>query len=250
VHQRLVLRPSSGLRPDGWRCICHPVVVHVTEADDLDRSSDAEVDILDLEFVAADGAVAGLVRLELRPLAGVSRFMAAVLRPRADPIVVIDYDLPLSRGALEFRAPGVWAELCCETPLDHWTIGLEAFGLGVAAHEVVTPSTYGTRVAVGLDLDLDTVSAPDGDGSAFSVGVRVHGEVLVDEASYEIDGVGVRRRRTDGHRPTSTLLAAPPPLHGEVRVGWPAEDGLPSTERRGWFMGSRPGWTSLDYSGA
>jgi hypothetical protein len=36
---------------------------------------------------------------------------------------------------------------------------------------------------------------------------------------------------------------------GELTIAWPEEDGLPSVERRGWFGGSRPGWTSLVYDG-
>ena len=33
------------------------------------------------------------------------------------------------RQGLEIRADGLWAELMCETPGEHWTFGLEAFGV-------------------------------------------------------------------------------------------------------------------------
>lgn len=218
--------------------------MYVTEADDRDRPAESDIDIFDLEFVATDLALAGLLRLDIRRASGATRFLASVLRPGEDPVTVFDYDLPLVSGAFEFRASGVWVELCCEEPLDHWTVGLEAFGLAVPATEVVTPSTFGDRVPVGLDLDLDTVAAPEGDASSFSVEVRVHGEVLIADRAYEIDATGTRRRESTGVRPPYFL--GHPGLSGELSVAWPVEDGRPNIERRGWFGGSRPGWTWLD----
>lgn len=220
-------------------------MVHITEADDRGRPADADVDIIDVEFAAADASLAGVVRVDVRRAVGATRFLAAVLRPGADPVVVIDYDLPLARSSFEFRSSGVWTELICEEPLDHWTIGLEAFGLGLPADEIATPESFGDRVPIGLDLDLDTSAAPIGEGADFAIDVRVHGEVLVGTDAYELEATGVRRRRTDGGRPMSDLIVSRPGLLGELTVGWPAADGQPAVERRGWFRGSVPGWTSL-----
>lgn len=221
--------------------------MHVTERDDRDRPADADIDIVDLEFVADDGTLAGLLRLDLRRRAGATRFLASILERGADPVTVLDHDLPLATGAFEFRASGVWVELCCEEPLDHWTVGLEAFGLALPPDSVVTPDSFGDRVPLGLDLDLDTVGAPEGDAAGFSLEVRVHGEVLVADRAYEIDAVGRRTRSTA--RPRPMVVAGHPPVLGELTVAWPEEDGLPFIERRGWFAGSRPGWTALAYEG-
>ena len=35
------------------------------------------------------------------------------------------------RQGLEVRADGLWGELMCETPLEHWSYGLEAFGVAL-----------------------------------------------------------------------------------------------------------------------
>lgn len=218
----------------------------VTEADDRARPSTTDVDVVDVEFVADDRSLAGLVRLDVRPAAGATRFLASVLRPGREPVTVLVHDLPLAVSAFEFRAPGVWVEFGCETPLDHWTIGLEAFGLAVPADEVVTPESFGERVPIGLDLDLDTVGAPVGDVASFAIDVRVHGEVLIDDAAYEIEATGVRRRARHPLR-TPTIPDAGP-LLGELAVAWPPEDaggGIGTVERRAWFGGSRPGWTAL-----
>ena len=232
--------------------------MHVTEADDRDRPSDDDVDIIDVEFVATDLSLAGLLRLDLRRAAGATRFLASILRPGVDPVTVFDHDLPLASRALEFRSSGVWVEFCCEEPLDHWTVGLEAFGLAIPEGELVTPESFGDRVPLGLDLDLDTAAAPDGDARSFSIDIRVHGEVLIADQSYEIEATGTRRRAAGvRHLPRAAgvrhLLrgvgdTAAPALLGELTVGWPVEDGLPAVERRGWFGGTRPGWTWLDYA--
>lgn len=219
--------------------------MQVTEADDRDRPADSDADIIDVEFVADDRTLAGLVRLDLRRDVGATRFLAAVLRPGSEPVVVIDHELPPARTSFEFRSSGVWVELTCEEPLDHWTIGLEAFGLALPEADVATPSSFGDRVPLGLDLDLDTAVAPDGRPDHFAVGVRVHGEVLVADATYEIEATGVRRRRTDGRRPGSKVVPDHPALLGELTVQWPAGDDFVDVERRGWFGGSLPGWTAL-----
>ena len=216
--------------------------MHVFDDDDRDRIHDAEVDVVDLEWVAGDGGHAGLVRLDVRRRAGASRFLAAVLVAGEEPVVVLDHELPPVTGRFELRAPGVWTELCCETPLDHWTVGLEAFGLALPATTVVTPDSLGDRTPLGLDLDLDTVEAPVATGGGFEIAVRVHGEVLLGDRAIELDGTGIRRRRWDGTRPTSDRLGSPPPFVGELSVAWPPEDGPPTVERRAWFVGSRPGW--------
>lgn len=224
--------------------------MHVTEADDRDRPAEADADIIDVEFVATDASLAGLVRIDVRRAAGATRFLAAVLRPGLDPVVVIDHDLPLARRAFEFRSSGVWVELCCELPLDHWTVGLEAFALALPVTEVATPGSFGDRVPVGLDLDLESTSAPQGDARDHSIDIRVTGEVLVADAAYEIAAVGVRRRRCDGRRPGSSVVGSHPDLLGELTVAWPLIDGGASVERRGWFGGSRPGWTELPVQSA
>lgn len=219
----------------------------VTEADDAGRPHDADVDIVDLEYVATDGSLAGLLRVDLRREAAATRFLAAVLRPGTDPVVVIDHDLPLATGAFEFRAPAVWVELVCETPLEHWTVGLEAFGLALDEREIATPASFGDRVPVGLDLDVETVAAPRPAPGGFAVDVSVQGEVLVAADAYEIVALGTRRRRWDGSRPGSAPVTASDPVPaGELLVEWPEADGAPTVERRGWFGGPQPGWCGLD----
>ena len=87
-----------------------------------------------------------------------------VAPPRRDDVVVV-------------RAEGLWAELLCETPDEHWSFGLEAFGVRFDDEAEAATSDRGERVAVGFDLEWET---PD----------RVVGEVLVGRARYALDGTG------------------------------------------------------------
>ena len=68
-------------------------------------------------------------------------------------VVVHDDAVPRPRGrALEVRADGLWTEMTCETPDEHWSFGLEAFGLRVDD----PAETIGERLAVGYDLEWET----------------------------------------------------------------------------------------------
>ena len=78
------------------------------------------------------------------------------------------------------RAEGLWAELVCETPDEHWSFGLEAFGVRFDDEAEAATSDRGERVAVGFDLEWET---PD----------RVFGELLLGRRRIEVDGRGYLR---------------------------------------------------------
>lgn len=89
-------------------------------------------------------------------------------------VVVRAEDIPPSRtGRLEFRGDGIWAEFVPETPGEHWTFGLEAFGLRVDD----PTEEIGDRLAVGYDLEWET---PD----------LVTGHLLVGRTRIEVVGRG------------------------------------------------------------
>ncbi len=130
-----------------------------------------------LAFVADDGGegVRGAIELEV-PDVGLVRFDGQFSGSALGDglIVVRDAEVPRARGSvLEFRADGLWVEFVCEMPGEHWSFGMEAFGLRVddPAEEV------GERIPVGFDLEWET---PD----------HVHGEVLVGRTRIQIVGTG------------------------------------------------------------
>lgn len=213
-----------------------------TDAVDPGRPHAGLDDTIDLEWVDRRQELAGLLRVSVRPSAGATWFLAVVHPRGATPVVVLDWELPLVSHAFEFRAPGIWTDLVCETPIEQWTVGLEAFGIAVEPTEPLRPDSVGERTAIGLDLDVEAATAPDEEDDGFAHEATVCGEVLLGTEAWEIDAVGTRRRRWDGRWPRSPVLT--PGFTPELRlaVHWP---GQPSPEIRGWVMSTRPGWVEL-----
>src|SRR5690606_22004478 len=82
-----------------------------------------------LDFVDPDRGVAGYVRLGLQPNQGMAWFWACLVGPGRPLVTVIDHEIrPPARG-LEIRTEGLWASYVVETPLDHVSVGVEAFAI-------------------------------------------------------------------------------------------------------------------------
>jgi hypothetical protein len=154
-----------------------------------------------LDFARDDG-FAGFVRLELRDVEKVAWYWTYLVGvPGVEGIVVVrDHDVPLPRQgqtSVEIRADGLWAELWCETRGEHWTFGLEAFGVRLdTPEEALRPGgEIGERVPVGLDLEWEAPNV-------------VLGDVLVGRERWTIDARGWFYE--DG--------MLPPPVAGDVQT--------------------------------
>jgi len=166
-------------------------------------------DAWEIDFAATDGpaaaaGVGGFVRLTLLPHQGVAWWWTGLLTPRL--VAVRDHEVPLPRAGLEIRADGLWGELVCETPLEHWSVGLEAFGIAYDDPADAWGDEWGERLAVGLDLEWEATGEPGtlspagpppgGPGAGgYAQPGRVHGEILVGpDTRIELRGTGVRSR--------------------------------------------------------
>jgi hypothetical protein len=196
-----------------------------------------------LDFAAGEGRLGGFVRLALRPGERQAWWWAYVVR-RGEPLVAVrdhDIDPPRAPG-LEIRASGLWAELTCETPFDHWSVGMEALAVALDDPREAYRGERGQPVPSGLDIEWEAaeepVALPAGEG--YVQGGTVHGDVLVGSERIALDGSGVRAhawgprqwweggpeavahvRLGDG-RWVHRLLAAPPTDGGLLL---PVEDG-------------------------
>lgn len=146
------------------------------------------------DFASVDGALGGYVRLGLYPNLGLAWYWGCLVGEDRPLVTVIDHEVPLPGIGLEVRSEGLWAAHNLETPLEHWSLGLEAFAVGVDDPVEVYGDLRGDRVAFGLDLEWETVGGayPYPGVDRYEVPCRVTGEVLVGQERIEVDGPGQR----------------------------------------------------------
>jgi len=147
-----------------------------------------------LDFVAADGSLAGYVRLGLRPAERQAWFWAGVVGGGPTLVSVRDHEVPFPPGrGLEVRASGLWTELVCETPLEHWSVGMEAFGVALDDPLEAWRAERGDPWALGLDVEWEGLGDCQPTTGGYEQPCMVHGDVLVGAGRFELDGIGVRR---------------------------------------------------------
>lgn len=148
-----------------------------------------------LDFFDPEQGIGGYVRLGLCPGQRTAWYWACVVGPDRPLVTVIDHEVAIPPGrSHEIRTEGLWADYTVETPLDHVSVGVEAFAVGVDDPAEVYGDLRGDRVPLGFDLEWET------DGGTFAypgvtryeIPCRVHGEVLVGAERIEIDGHGQR----------------------------------------------------------
>jgi hypothetical protein len=149
-----------------------------------------------------------VVQLTLVPSEERASFAAAVRLDPAYAVVLVAADLPLPRLGLELRGPGIWADHNIEEPLKRWSLGLEAFGVGIAVTPDVdlevllatsgSPDLRGDRAPLGWDLEWTSVAPPEAGGEAsggYRIDCRVEGEILTSDGGWELDEAGERAHR-------------------------------------------------------
>lgn len=148
-----------------------------------------------LDFVDEERGIGGYLRLGILPNLGTCWYWACIVGPDRPLVTVIDHDVPLPRpGSTEIRHAGLWSTYTVETPLEHVSVGLEAFAVALDDPVETYRDLRGDRVPLGFDLEWET------DGGTYlypgvdryEVPCRVHGEVLLGQETIRIDGLGQR----------------------------------------------------------
>ena len=151
--------------------------------------------------VATDDGVGLSVRLACAPALGVAWWWTYLVLPDLPgPVVVRDHEVPLPRQGLEVRADGLWGELTCETALEHWSYGLEAFGVRLDEPGDALRGEIGERMPVGLDIEweVEADANPPHERPAgwplrgYAQTGSVRGEVLLGRSRIDLDAVGYR----------------------------------------------------------
>ena len=175
----------------------------VDEAPHAPESQPGWSDAWQLDAANADG-VGLTLRLDCYPNEKVAWFWTYLVVPDRDgPIVVRDHEVSLPRQGLEIRAEGLWADLWCETPLEHWTYGLEAFAVALDSADDALTGEIGERIPVGLDIEWETdgpiQAAPeDWPVDQYLAPGIIHGDVLLGRERFELDARGLYTRSWGG----------------------------------------------------
>jgi hypothetical protein len=150
-----------------------------------------------LDFAAADGEVAGYLIVTLWPSEGRAWCWACVTGVGRTVVAIDEPDAPLPRrDALELRASGLWVDVECETPFDHVSVGVEAFGIAFEDPRDALRSGRGERTPVGFDLEWETAGDVGRRGDAcYAIDCAVSGEVLVGDERFDLDVAGRRWHR-------------------------------------------------------
>ncbi|HEX3426121.1 MAG TPA: hypothetical protein VHT30_08310 [Acidimicrobiales bacterium] len=147
------------------------------------------------DFATGDASLGGFVRLGMHPDRGVAWYWAALVGRGRRLVLVRDTGVDLPRGAsLEVRGQGLWSAITCESPLEHWSVGLEAFAVAFDDPAEAYRSERGDLVGLGFDLEWEALAPPHrrppGDG--YGQACRVSGEVLIGDEQLLVDAVGYR----------------------------------------------------------
>jgi hypothetical protein len=125
-------------------------------------------------------------------------FHASVVQPERPLISLVELEASAPRApSLEVRAPGLWTDIGIQTALDHMTVDIEAFAVELDDPNEVFAGAYGIRTALGCELEWETAAEvqPGVSASSYEIPCIVHGELLLDERTIEIDGWGWRSHR-------------------------------------------------------
>jgi hypothetical protein len=157
---------------------------------------------LALEFHDGDGRLGGFLALTFQP--GVAWYWAALVGEGRPYLLVRELDVrpPRSPRSCEIRAEGLWADNVCESPFDHWSYGLEAFGVAMDDPDEALRGERGDRMGLGFDLEWEAAGPVDGGEGAYAQPGMVHGEILVGVGGHvetiAFEGQGWRRHEWGG----------------------------------------------------
>lgn len=185
------------------------------------------------DYVAEDGSLAGFVGLTLWAAPRLAWYWAGLVGRRRPYLLVRDLEVaaPRSPTSREIRSEGLWADMNCETPHDHWSLGLEAFGVALDDPDEALGAERGDRTGLGLDLEWEAAGPVVGTAGDYGQACAVHGEILVGGGggpveTVDFEGRGWRRHawgpgidwfaprwRFDGHlddgRPHTVAVGGP-----------------------------------------
>lgn len=205
-----------------------------------ERRHPGSSEVFALDFFTPDASLGGFVGLSFHPGQRRCWYWAALVGEGRPYLLVRDLDVELPRlpASRQIRSEALWADLNCETPFEHWSLGLEAFGVAMDDPDEALRAERGVRTGLGLDLEWESGGGVVGGEGAYEQPGDVHGEILVGAGSnvetISFDGRGWRRHAWKAADDSSIGWATPPRswLGGWLDDGTPFRMGGVSDELR------------------
>ena len=182
-----------------------------------ERRHPGEPEWWSFDFWAPDASLGGFVGLVFDGAPRVAWYWAGLVGAGRPYVLVRDLEVSVPRlpASRQVRSDGLWADVNCETPFEHWSLGLEAFGVAMEDSDEALGGERGDRTGLGLDLEWEAAGGIIGGPGAYEQLCAVHGDILVG-AGRSVEAIGL-----DGH--------------GWRRHGWGGVDWLAT--RRSWLGG-------------
>lgn len=165
-----------------------------------ERRHPGQTESWSFDFCAPDARLGGFVGLTFHEGAGQAAWFWAALVGRGRPYLLVrdlEVEPPRRAASREIRADGLWADLNCETAFEHWSLGLEAFGVSMDDPDEALAAERGDRIGLGLDLEWEAVAGLEGGEADYDQACDVHGEILVGMGAVvetiALEGHGWRR---------------------------------------------------------
>ncbi|MCX7619856.1 MAG: hypothetical protein N2037_03300 [Acidimicrobiales bacterium] len=149
------------------------------------------------DFFTEDGSLGGYVRLGRYPNSGVIWYWACIVGSGRPLVTVIDNAVPIPTNPRSHELHGamLWADHNCETPLEHWSLGLETHAIALDDPADVYGKAYGDRTPLAFELDWHTdglVFTYPSSVTPYEIPCRVSGTVDVGAEHFEFEGFGQR----------------------------------------------------------
>jgi hypothetical protein len=149
----------------------------------------------------ADGeAIGGFTRIVVYPRQRKCWFWAGFVGENRSYVLCRDHDLALpATPVLELRGGSLWTHAICETPLEHWTVAMEAYALSFDDPFEAWRTEHGDRLGLAFDLEWES-SAEDArftssahlQSTRYDVSCEVNGILQVGHDEWTIAAQGWR----------------------------------------------------------
>lgn len=172
-----------------------------------------------------DATFGAIAAVTLDPDGKHAWYWASVVRDGHPLLTLVDTELHLPKSSLALRGPALWADHVCETPLEHWTVANEAYGVALSDPDEALGAQRGEIVPLGFDLEWESAEDPVELAHGYAVDATVNGEILIADETLAIEATGRWRHewgelswpappahRVQGRRAPLRIEAGQPPV--------------------------------------